>query len=124
MNLPSPPAMTLFVAQVLALSLYGLAVSGHFPREVRKPALAAGAGPAVLWSTMAAAACSALSAVAFAGAALPWPAAVIGGGAALLFAPLVLQLFPDPFVDGRAGLLVLATLAVALTWSGWALTRF
>ena len=48
----------------------------------------------------------------------------LGGGAALLFAPLVLQLFPDPFVDGRAGLLVLATLAVALTWSGWALTRF
>jgi hypothetical protein len=33
---------------------------------------------------------------------VPLPAAVIGGGAMVLFAPLLLQPFPDSFVNGRA----------------------
>ena len=51
--------------------------------------------------------------------ALPWYALVIGGGAVLLFAPLLLQPLPDSFVNGRRGLLAFAAGAVvfaALMW--------
>ena len=39
---------------------------------------------------------------------IPWYAAVIGGGLAILVAPMVLQLFSDRFVDGRASLVSFA----------------
>ena len=32
---------------------------------------------------------------------IPWYAAVISGGGGILVAPLVLQWFPDRFVDGK-----------------------
>jgi hypothetical protein len=51
--------------------------------------------------------------------ALPWYATVIGGGAALLFAPLLLQPLPDSFVNGRRGLLVFAAGAVVLAALMW-----
>ena len=51
--------------------------------------------------------------------ALPWYATVIGGGAALLFAPLLLQPLPDSFVNGRRGLLVFAAGAIALAALMW-----
>jgi hypothetical protein len=51
---------------------------------------------------------------------IPWYAAVIGGGGAILIAPLVLQKFPDRFVDGRQSLSIFAgvgvVLAVLLLW--------
>jgi hypothetical protein len=37
---------------------------------------------------------------------LPWYAAVIGGGGAILVAPLALQPLPDRFVDGAGALIV------------------
>jgi hypothetical protein len=40
---------------------------------------------------------------------------VIGGGAMVLFAPLLLQPFPDSFVNGRRGLLTFAGIAAGLT---------
>ena len=43
----------------------------------------------------------------------------IGGGAALLFAPLLLQPLPDSFVNGRRGLLVFAAGAVVLAALMW-----
>ena len=45
---------------------------------------------------------------------IPWYAAVIGGGFAILVAPLVLQQFPDRFVDGRASLLSFAAAGALL----------
>jgi hypothetical protein len=51
---------------------------------------------------------------------LPWHLAVIGGGAALLFAPLLLQPLPDSFVDGRRGLLAFSAAAVSLAALMWA----
>jgi hypothetical protein len=44
------------------------------------------------------------------------------GGLAILAAPLVLQQFPDRFVDGRASLLSFAAVGALLAccWSGWA----
>ena len=50
----------------------------------------------------------------FAWQRLPLYAAVIGGGAMVLFAPLLLQPFPDSFVNGRQGLLIFAGLAAGL----------
>jgi hypothetical protein len=48
-------------------------------------------------------------------AAFPWTWAIIVGGGVLLVAPLILQLFPDSFVDGRSGLLVFAGLGAVLS---------
>jgi len=43
----------------------------------------------------------------------PWPALVLGGGAAILLAPITLQLFSDRFVDGRGALISFAGGAIA-----------
>ncbi len=114
MTLPPLADLALFMALVLVLSLYGLAVSGHFPREHRTPALWSRSGALVLWGTMAIAAALAAATLLLAWNRLPLYAAIIGGGAILLAAPLVPQLFPDSFVDDRRGLLVLTALALLL----------
>jgi hypothetical protein len=114
MALPPLPELALFMALVLVLSLYGLTVSGHFPEEHRDASLRAGLGPLLLWGTIALCAILTLAALAFAWQTLPLYAAVIGGGAMVLFAPLLLQPFPDSFVNGRQGLLIFAGLATGL----------
>jgi hypothetical protein len=111
----------LLVASVLLAALYGLAASGHFPVEHRAPTLQHGRGALVLWGTMTATGLAAAAALAGAIKALPWYAVVIGGGGALLFAPLLLQPLPDSFVNGRRGLLMLATGAVVLAGLMWRL---
>jgi len=45
---------------------------------------------------------------------VPWYAAIIGGGAMVLIAPLLLQLFSDRFVDGRISLLAFSFAAGCL----------
>lgn len=109
------PPLLLFVALVLVLSLHGLAASGHFPREHRAPALASGLGKLVLYGSLAVAALCLLAGLVAAWQLIPWYAAVIGGGGAILIAPLVLQKFPDRFVDGRASLLIFSATAALLT---------
>ena len=108
-------ALVVFALLVMLAALYGLAASGHFPAEHRGEALRSVGGAAVLWGTMAAGALTVFAALLIAWAALPWTAAVIVGGGALLMAPLVLQLFPDSFVDGRAGLVTFAGIGGALS---------
>lgn len=100
--------LLLFMASLLALSLYGLAASGHFPREHRAPAFASGIGPIILFGSIAVAIASLLAAIVAAWYLIPWYAAIIGGGLAILCAPLVLRQFPDSFVNGRFALLGLA----------------
>ena len=114
MALPPHPELGLFMALVLVLSLYGLTVSGHLPEEHRDPALRVGLGPLLLWGTIVLCAALTLAALVFAWQRLPLYAAVIGGGSMLLFAPLLLQPFPDSFVNGRRGLLTFAGLATGL----------
>jgi hypothetical protein len=114
MALPPLPELAVFMALVLVLSLYGLAVSGHFPEEHRAASLRTGGGPLLLWGTIALCAALAISALAFAWRFVPLPAAIIGGGAMVLIAPLVLQPLPDSFVNGRRGLLIFAGLGVCL----------
>ena len=112
-------ALGLLAASVLLAALYGLAVSGHFPAQFRSATLQRGWGALLLWGTMAATGLAAGAAALCAWRALPWPAAVIGGGLAMLFAPLLLQCFPDSFVNGRRALLVLSMGTVILAVLMW-----
>ena len=112
-------ALGLLVACVLLAVLYGLAVSGHFPAHFRSTTLQGGRGALLLWSTMAATALAAGAAGLSGWRALPWPAVVIGGGVAMLFAPVLLQSLPDSFVNGRRALLVLSTGTVILAVLMW-----
>lgn len=122
MTMPPLPELAVFMALILALALYGLAVSGHFPSEHRAPPLRDGLGAALLWGTMALALLLLLVALVFAAVHLPVYAAVIGGGAMLLAAPLLLQPFPDSFVNGRSALLTFAALGLGLALLARALT--
>ena len=107
--------LVVFGLLVLCAALYGLTASGQFPSEHRAETLKSPGGIVLLWGTMALGVLTALVALFVAWIALPWTWAVIVGGGVLLMAPLVLQLFPDSFVDGRAGLLVFAGIGAALS---------
>jgi hypothetical protein len=104
----------LFMAGVLAVALYGLTASGHFPADARSDKFRAGAGALVLWATLVATALAAASILIQSWWILPWYFSLLGGGTMLLFAPLLLQAFPDSFVDGRFGLLAFSVCAVVL----------
>ena len=100
--------LALFTTLLLFVSLHALAASGQFPREHRAPALMSGGGAIVLYGTIAVALISLLAALFAAWRLIPWYAAVIGGGLAILAAPLALQQFTDRFVDGRTSLVSFA----------------
>lgn len=106
--------LLLFMALAMALSLHALAASGHFPRKHCSPALSAGAGPLILFASIAIALLCLAVGLTLAWRLVPWYAAIIGGGAMVLTAPLVLQLFPDSFVDGRGALIAFAGIGLAL----------
>jgi len=112
--------LALFTTLLLFVSLHALAASGQFPREHRAPALVSGVGVIVLYGTIAVALISLLAAFFAAWRLVPWYAAVIGAGLAILAAPLVLQQFTDRFVDGRTSLVSFAgagaLLALPLVW--------
>src|SRR5436190_24282621 len=112
-------ALGLLMGSVLLGTLYGLAASGHFPAEFRPEKLQRGWGALVLSGTMIATGLAGAAALVLAWRALPWYATVIGAGASLLFAPLLLQPLSDSFVNGRRGLLVLAAAAVVLAALMW-----
>jgi hypothetical protein len=112
--------LLLFMAGVLLLALYGLAASGHFPREFRAPVFRTGAGAIVMWGTMTAACVAGTVTLIVAWAILPWHMIVLGGGAMLLVAPLLLQPFPDRFVNGHISLLTFATGAMLFAAMIWA----
>ena len=112
--------LIVFMATVLALSLQALTASGHFPREHRASTLVSTAGALILFGSIAVAIVSLAIAMLAAWRLIPWYAAVIGGGLAILSAPLILQRFSDRFVDGRNALLVFAgadaACALLLAW--------
>jgi hypothetical protein len=107
--------LALFMAQVLVLALYSLTVSGHFPAEFRAASLRSASGALLLWGTIALAATASVLLVVFAWHRVELPFAVIGAGAMLLAAPLLLRPLPDSFVNGRRGLVTFAGLAAALS---------
>jgi len=114
MSLASIVPLVVFVALMSLVALQTLSASGHFPKASRLPALAQGSGPVVLWTSIIVTACSVVAGITAAWMLVPWYAAVIGGGAAILLAPLVLQVFPDRIVDGKPALIGFATAAAVL----------
>jgi len=107
-------ALVLFSTLVLTIALFGLSLSGHFPTQAQKLGRKDVATRAVVVSCIVVVGIAAAKTVGIALHHLPAPMAIIGGGAALLAAPLVLQRFPDTFVDGLRGIVVLATISLAL----------
>ena len=97
-----------FMLLLLAAALCGLAASGHFPREHRSPALQTGAGAFILFGSLVVSMLSLAVGVALVWQAVPWYAVVIGGGAMVLAAPLLLRPLPDAFVNNRATLVTFA----------------
>jgi hypothetical protein len=113
-------SLFVFVALMLLASLQALSASGHFPKTSRLPAISQGSGPVVLWTSMIVTAGSVAAGIAAAWMLIPWYATVIGGGGAILLAPLALQVFPDRIVDGKVALIGFAAaagvLAALLCW--------
>lgn len=107
-------ATLLFMALVLGVSLQGLAASGHFPREHRAPVMVTGFGPVILFGSIAVAFICLVAGIVAALRLIPWYAAIIGGGLSVLSAPLVLQWFPDCFVDGRGSAVAFTAVSVVL----------
>jgi hypothetical protein len=107
-------ALVLFIALLLSAALTALAASGHFPPEHRAASLRSGAGRAILLGSCLVSGLSLAVGVAIAWLVLPWPAAVIGAGAAMLAAPLLLRPLPDAFVNGRAALVAFASASALL----------
>ena len=99
-------ALVLFIAVLLSAALTALAASGHFPLEHRAISLRSGLGRAILFGACVVSALSLAVGIAMAWAILPWPATVIGAGAAVVAAPLLLRPLPDAFVNGPAALAV------------------
>jgi hypothetical protein len=112
--------LILFMALLLVCTLCGLAASGHFPAEHRSPALKSGVGPFVLYGSLIVAVLCFGFGTMLAWDAIPWYAAVIGGGAMVLAAPLALRAFPDSFVNGRGVLVALSGVNVVIV-AIWAL---
>ncbi|HEY6701491.1 MAG TPA: hypothetical protein VI137_11875 [Pseudolabrys sp.] len=123
MSLASIFPLAVFVALILLASLQALSASGHFPEASRLPAISQGSGPLVLWTSMVVTAGSVAAGIAAAWMLIPWYAAVIGGGGAILLAPLALQVFPDRIVDGKTALIGFAAAAAGLAALLYWLTR-
>ena len=89
-------------------------------REHRSPSLTSALGAIILYGTIAVAFTSLLTAIFAAWKMIPWYAAIIGGGFAVLLAPMMLQRFSDRFVDGRGSLVSFAAasafIAFFLVW--------
>ncbi len=96
----------------MAFMLLALAASGHFPQ--RAAALRSAGGKAMLYGAMAVAACCLAVGLVVALRQVPWTALVIGGGAVMLAAPLLLRALPDWFVDGSGAPLTFAGAALLL----------
>jgi hypothetical protein len=113
MALPDWLTLALFVVLVLVSSMHGLSASGHFPARGRRAELSSLGGASLLFGSIALVAAALIVGTIAAAMSSPWPALVLGGGAALLLAPITLQLFSDHFVDGRGALIAFAGGAIA-----------
>ena len=113
MSTSSVLILVLFSAQILLSAMFALAASGHFPSKVREQSMRGARGTAILFGSIVLGIVSLAAAIAAAATWLPWYALVLGAGAAILFAPLALQRFPDAFVDGYGALATLSAGAAA-----------
>lgn len=111
-----------FVLLVLAAALQGLAASGHFPSRERGAKSTSQPGRATLLASIAVTLLALIAGCMAVPRLTSWSAAIIAGGFSLLFAPLLLRVFPDRFINGAGALFAFtgATLAAAavLIWLG------
>ncbi len=108
-------ALLLFAALIVTIAMFGLSLSGHFPAPQNRQLKDWPARALIICSIIVVAFCTA-KALGLAMGRLPAPIAIIGAGAALLVAPLILKSLPDSFVDGRRGLVTLAGVAAFLAF--------
>jgi len=99
---------------VLVVFIFIVTVSTHFPAGHRVQALRRTAGTALIFCSSALVAMTAITGLVLAYHAIPWYAAVIGGGAMILAAPYTLHPLSDDFVNGPRALIVLSALALAI----------
>lgn len=98
------------VLLVLAAALEGLAVTGHFPLRDGGANAVSRPGRAMLFASIAITLLALIAGCTAVPRLTSWPAAIIAGGFSLLFAPLLLRVFPDRFIN-RAGALIAFTAA-------------
>ena len=107
-ELPGAGPALLFAAAALASVVGGVVVSGYFPRHARQSTMIGAASEIAVVVLALASLLAAVSAVLLAAETLPWYAAVILGGLAIVAGPLVEQRLP-------VGLRVSVTGIAALT---------
>ncbi len=105
--------LILFMVLVLAASMLGLSASGQFPFQHRTKPFRSTFGILILFGSILLSAGALVACIYYVHASVPWYALVIGGGMMVLITPLVLRVFSDEFVDGRASVLAFSSLAVA-----------
>ncbi len=103
--------LLLFVLVVFAATLQGLTASGHFP--LRHSGAKSRSERVTLFGSIALTSLALVTGVIGALRLTSWSVTLIAGGLSLLFAPLVLRLFPDRFVDGAGALFAFAAATVA-----------
>lgn len=111
--------LVLFAGLLLAVTLYFLAAIGHFPKEIRTAEIGTGAGPYILYCTIVLLVLAVGAGALLVWKSVPWYAAILGGGAAVLIAPLILPNFSDRFVDGRPALITFTALAYVVLGGIW-----
>jgi hypothetical protein len=112
--------LLLFALMVFAATLQGLAASGHFPLSDHASKAASPLGRLTLFGSIGITFLALVIGVVGALRLTSWSAAIIAGGLSLLFAPLLLRVFPDRFVDSAGALVAFAaatvTAAAILIW--------
>jgi len=106
--------LILLAALLFFTALCILAASGHFPQERRALPLKTAAGSMVLFGSLIVSLLCVATGLALALRLVPWYAAVIGGGIAILAAPMALRPLPDRFVDGAIAPVSFAAADVAI----------
>ncbi len=105
--------LLLLVLLVSAATLQGLAASGHFPLRGDNAKTAFRPGSMTLFGSISVTFLALIAGTLAALRLTSWSAAIIAGGLSLLFAPLVLRIFPNRFVDGAGALVVFAAATAA-----------
>ena len=127
MHVMSAPTIWISLAYGWALlCAMGIAVqaSGYFPRHTRPRILQGRVDDLVILLLILCGLSVLLLALWTAFQLLSWPVAVIGGGLAMLFAPLLWQSLPRFFLDRRAGILVVSAVAAGTAQGLTLLQRF
>ena len=101
-----------FGVVIMTATLLALTAAGHFPQSERLARMKSGLGSAILWSSIITTCGATGAAIWTASSTVSWPEAIISASLGLLLAPMILQCFPDRFVDGRRGLIAWTTVTV------------